>query len=108
MKWSDQQELFQSMINLEKDLLDRKGLEYSSDTDSLANFKAKLDIGVSPMQVAWIFLEKHLSSIKSYIKLGHELSDESIEGRINDARNYLFLIACLVKEQKNKSSDGAQ
>ncbi len=104
MKWSEQQEYFNSMINEEKDLLDRKGREYSSDSDCLANFKSKLDIGVNSLQVAAIFMDKHYSSIKSFIKVGHEISDESIEGRISDMRNYLFLLSLLIKEQKSTGS----
>lgn len=101
MRWSEQQELFQQMVNEERVLLENKGREYSSDTDSLANFKTKADIGLSPMQVAMVFMDKHYSSIKSYVKNGKELSSESIEGRIADMRNYLFLLAALIKEKKS-------
>lgn len=100
MKWSEQQEIFQKMVNVEKELLDKKGHEYAADHDALANFKSKIEIGVSPLQVAMIFMDKHYSSIKSYVKLGHELSDESIEGRIHDMRNYLALLYMLVQEHK--------
>jgi len=102
MKWSEQQEFFQQMVNVEKELLDKKGREYAADQDCLANFKSKLEIGVSPLQVAMIFMDKHYSSIKSYVKLGHEISDESIEGRIHDMRNYLGLLYMLIQESKAK------
>jgi len=102
MKWSEQQEFFQQMVNVEKELLDKKGREYAADQDCLANFKSKLEIGVSPLQVAMIFMDKHYSSIKSYVKLGHEISDESIEGRIHDMRNYLALLYMLIQESKAK------
>ena len=111
MKWQEQQDIFNMMISEEKDLLDRKGREYAADADALANFRSKLDIGVSPLQVAMIFLDKHMSSIKSYVRVGHEISDESIEGRIHDARNYLALIYMLISEKKKTESiksDGVQ
>lgn len=100
MKWSEQQEIFQRIVNVEKDLLDKKGHEYAADEDCLANFRSKLEIGVSPLQVAMILMDKHYSSIKSYVKLGHELSEESVEGRIHDMRNYLALFYMLVQEHK--------
>ena len=101
MRWSEQQELFQRMINEERLLLENKGREYASDDDSLANFKTKVDIGLTPMQVAMVFMDKHYSSIKSYVRTGREISNESIEGRIADMRNYLFLLSALIKEKKS-------
>jgi len=99
MQWKRQQDLFKIMIKEELDLLNKKGAEYASDADALDNFKkGAADIGIDPKQILWIFLNKHLSSIKSYIKKGHTISDEPIAGRIQDARNYLFLLLCLIDE----------
>lgn len=100
MNWNEHKRLFDKMIDEETDLLYKKGLEYAGDTDSLGNFKDCDDIGIDPKQKLWIFLSKHLSSIKSYIKNGTEYSTESIEGRINDARNYLALLYMLIQEEK--------
>lgn len=101
MKWSEQQALFKAMVKEEADILNRKGAEYASDADANANFKKRAeDIGIDSKQILWIFLSKHLDSIKSYIKKGREISDEPIMGRINDARNYLFLLHCLIEEDK--------
>ena len=105
MKWSEQQSLFRSIVKEEADILNRKGAEYASDTDANANFKKRAeDIGIDPKQILWIFLSKHLDSIKSFIKKGKEISDEPIAGRINDARNYLFLLSCLIEEEKQVKS----
>lgn len=106
MKWDRQQAEFESMIVELKDLLFNKGKEYAGDYDALGNFKSGLDIGITSNQKLWIFLDKHLCSIKSYIKHGQTFSNESIEGRINDAINYLFLLRCLIAEEKeNKNSE---
>jgi hypothetical protein len=102
MKWQEQKDIFEEMVEHERELLNSKGREYAADDDCLANFNSKSDLGVTPLQTAYIFLDKHLSSIKSYIRIGHEISNESIEGRIHDARNYLALIAMLIKEKKTK------
>lgn len=101
MHWNEQKELFNKIVEDERYLLEEKGREYASDKDSLANFKSKMDIGVNPLQVAMIFMDKHYSSIKSYVKTGKELSNESIESRIADMRNYLFLMYALIKERES-------
>jgi hypothetical protein len=108
MKWQEQQALFKAMVKEEAELLNTKGLEYASDADALANFKKRAeDVGVDPKQILWIFLSKHLDSIKSYIRKGATISNEPIEGRVNDARNYLFLLICLIKESQEQAAKKA-
>ena len=102
MRWEQQKALFDEMVADLNSLLTKKGREYASDADALANFKNADDIGVSPLQKALIFAEKHWFSIKSYAKRGKELSNEPIEGRVHDMINYLFLILCLIKEGKQE------
>jgi hypothetical protein len=41
-----------------------------------------------------------MDSIRNYTLHGIEASDESIEGRIMDARNYLLLLGGIIKENK--------
>lgn len=110
MKWERQKQEFDTLKKELEDLLVNKGREYAGDHDALGNFKTGLDIGVSPEQKLWIFLDKHLSSIKSYIKHGKTFSNETIESRINDAVNYLFLLRCIIAEKNEEShkdkSDG--
>lgn len=103
MNWAEHRRHFDKMIEEEADLLYKKGLEYAGASDSLGNFKDCDDIGVDPKQKLWIYLSKHLSSIKSYIKNGQVLSNESIESRIADARNYLALLYMLIQEEKQQS-----
>lgn len=101
MRWEEHKRLFDEMVEAEKDLLYKKGLEYAGANDSLGNFKDCDDIGLDPKQKLWVYLSKHLSSIKSFIKNGQEFSNESIEGRIADARNYLALLHLLIQEEKS-------
>lgn len=100
MKWSEQQALFKAMVKEEADLLNNKGKEYASDHDALDNFKSQaVEMGVDPLVVLAIFMNKHYRSIQSYIRNGRKTkSSESIEGRIADLRNYAFLAACLIKD----------
>lgn len=84
-----------------------KGGEYSGAKNALAYFETVAkDAEVMPEKVLWIFLKKHLESIRSYINNldmrvdGHDklyddlpVLSEPIEGRIVDAITYLCLFA---------------
>ena len=100
MLLDEQRRLFEQMIQQERELMETKGKEYSSEADCLANFKDCESIGLDPEKKLWVYLSKHLSSITSYIKNGKEYSNEPIEGRIADARNYLALLYMLIQERK--------
>jgi len=50
--------------------------------------------------VAMVYLLKHMDSIRNYVLNGVEASDESISGRIRDARNYLMLLHAILLESK--------
>ena len=102
MKWSEQQALFKASIKIESELLNQKGSEYASDADALANFKGQaVDLGVDPLVVCSVLMNKHYRSIQSYIRKGGKTSsNEPIEGRVADMRNYLFLMLCLIEESK--------
>lgn len=100
MLWVEQSRLFEKMIEAERNLLLSKGKEYAGDADCLANFKDSDCIGLDPKQKLWVYLSKHMASIASYIKNGKEFSNETIESRIADARNYLALLYMLIQEEK--------
>lgn len=88
-----------------------KGEEYArSDDDQLANFKRQAaEFGLVPEKILGIYLNKHLDSIKTYIK--HKTPDsvyalaEPIEGRIDDAILYLLLLKAMVVEEKEARFD---
>ena len=92
--------LFVKMCEEERELLMQKGIEYSGKVDRLANFKRLAnDLGLLPVQILWVYLTKHLDSIRSYLKNGKVMSNETIESRIADARNYLALLRGLIEEE---------
>lgn len=85
-------------------LTDSKGKEYSRDADQLMNFKRQAaELGVSPLVVLAVYLNKHLDAVKSFIKNGREFS-EPIEGRIDDAILYLILLKALISDLRNQPS----
>lgn len=94
------QKFYDDMVEEELDLLYRKGMEYSGKEDRHANFKrlAK-QLNLSPEKILWIYLTKHLDGILSYIN-GEYTGSEPIRGRIEDARNYLALLAGMIADKK--------
>lgn len=84
-----------------------KGAEYTEGSvDRLANFRRTGEECDIPMEKAWyVFFNKHLSAIKSYLKNGNKVkSNEPIESRIMDCIVYLFLFykMTIELEQNNR------
>lgn len=81
-----------------------KGKEYTvSDEDKLKNFKSIAErMKTTPANVAMVYLLKHMDSIRNYVLSGVEASDEPINGRIRDARNYLLLLEAIINEGKKR------
>lgn len=74
-----------------------KGEEYSRDADQLANFRrAAAEAGISAEQAWLVFFNKHIDSIKTWIRGGK--ITEGIEGRIDDAILYLCLLKALGRD----------
>ena len=82
-----------------------KGAEYTvGSKDRLANFRGVAeDVGI-PMEKAWyVFFNKHLRALQSYIKNGCQVkSNEPISGRIMDLVVYLTLFHKMVLEIERK------
>ena len=88
--------IMKRMLENEEKIMCYKGMEYTAGdlkTDRLANFyRIAKELDQDPKVVCYIYLKKHLDSIACYVKNGKEYTEEKIEGRINDARNYLILL----------------
>lgn len=93
-------ELLASLRVEEEGILFSKGEEYTlGDADQLANFKrVARRYNLDPLEVFGIFLEKHVDAIASYIVSRKTFSNETITGRIIDARNYLALGLALIHD----------
>jgi hypothetical protein len=101
-------ELLAKMEETEHGIMCTKGMEYcqgDAEKDRLANFyRLGVELNVDPKLVLWIYLKKHLDSIVCYIKQGKEYSEEKIDGRIHDARNYLVLLQGIINQQKGEKN----
>lgn len=99
-------EMLARMEEEEHKIMGTKGMEYTrgnADTDRLANFyRLGKELDLDPKIILWVYLSKHIDSIACYIKKGQEYSEERIESRIHDARNYLALLNGLIEEQKKE------
>jgi hypothetical protein len=84
-------------------LMKAKGAAYSGAEDVLDNFKRNAKrVGVSPFQIWLVYFNKHIDAITNAIKNnpGYPVEPtESMEGRINDAINYLFLLKGLLVDE---------
>lgn len=102
MRFDERAQLINDFIDTYcKPLMASKGAEYSrGEEDCNSNFKRVAEAtGNTPLQVAYVYLAKHLDSIANYIKTGQAPSGEPIEGRLADAVNYLFIMHSLIKEE---------
>ena len=101
MTLDELKKLHEDIINKETDILLTKGKEYCITEDRLKFFKDYANkLNITPEKVCAIFMLKHFNSIISYVNSGKNLSDENIESRILDARNYLLLLLAINKEGK--------
>lgn len=104
MKHEIFKEFFQNLVGTETQLMETKGEEYcKGNPDRLHNFKdIASDLGLDPLQVWSVYFKKHVDSILSYVRNGSVKSDEPIESRFYDARNYLALGLALIEDLKKK------
>jgi hypothetical protein len=84
-------------------LSDKKRIEYcngNQDVDVHTNFKVIGEkLGLTPMQVLSVYLNKHIESLSSFFKTGTTYSDETIESRVMDIINYLLLAMSMKNDQ---------
>jgi hypothetical protein len=106
MTASEYKQMRDEFLKATLELSDNKRIEYTEGNhmdNVLWNFESSAkDVNSTPMKVLIIFLNKHLSSLKSYFRTGKEFS-ESIEGRIMDIINYLLLLVAMIRSEREQS-----
>jgi hypothetical protein len=81
-------------------LLESKGSDYigGKEQNAFQNFKDGAQAnGITKYQVWGVLFNKHIGSIFTYIKK-RKVESESIDSRIADAINYLFILRNMLKE----------
>ncbi len=100
MTFAEFDELQDTILVLVKRMRDTKGKEYANSEDRFANFnRLAAQLGLTNIQVGWVYTAKHLDSIAQYCRTQKTYSDEPIMGRIVDAIVYLTLIGGMIEEQ---------
>lgn len=80
-----------------------KGRDYAGNDDRLANFKRHAEqVDIDPLKIWAVYYNKHHDAIMTFVRMhAHESyqPSEPIEGRIEDAILYLFLLLGLIHDQ---------
>lgn len=96
---SEFQKVLESVFSSMRNLTQTKGEEYAGSEDQFANFKRSAEqAGITKHQVWLVFFNKHMDSIKYFVKNGKLESTESIQSRIDDAILYLILLRGMIEE----------
>lgn len=96
--------ILQSRESEQRNLRQLKGRAYAGDGDIFANFKRNAErVGVSKYQIWLVYFNKHIDSINNAIKQNPNApvdQSEGMAGRIDDAANYLKLLAGMLAEDE--------
>lgn len=111
MNWDDREAFVDKSFERRNNITRQKNVEYVvGDKDSLANFKKiGKTFNIDPVLVCSIYLQKHLDSIATFLRKYIEEEDsykrrdlaetgEGIISRLDDARNYLDIMECLLAD----------
>ena len=99
MNSGDFDQIVAAARNRQDVLLRAKGDDYTRhEPDRLSNFKRSgAALGLTPLQVWGIFINKHIDAVMAYVKTG-QVESESIYGRLDDIVNYCYLGEAIIRE----------
>jgi len=84
-----------------KEMLVKKGEDYSTSDDRLDNFKsAEQFTSLSQWQCWEALFFKHIQSLRTYFRSGRKQLNEDVHHRIRDSINYLILLEAMLVEEK--------
>lgn len=101
----------ESLLTGAREIMEAKGAEYANDDDRCENFKIAAELlGVDPLTVWAVYFFKHISSIMTFVKVGGDETklSEPIEGRFQDAINYLVLGSALICDRRREPQPSAK
>jgi hypothetical protein len=86
-----------------KAILISKGKDYNPTGIAFDDLnEAAKDIDRGPVHVLWIYMGKHISAIRTFIRRGN-VASEPVRGRLMDLANYCAMMAVLQDSEKRKS-----
>jgi len=87
-----------------KKILDSKGRDYSPKNEAFGEVhEIAKELEISPEKVLWVYLRKHYTSIKKFIR-DKQLHSEPMETRLYDLANYCALLFALIEDGKKDSA----
>ncbi len=109
MNQADLTKLVQEFQAEQRKIILEKGTSYSGATDGqmdrLANFKrVAAQMGVAPLQCWLCYFLKHVDSVCTYVRTGHE--SEGLRSRALDLANYAMLGVALDLEAQPELRSG--
>ncbi len=86
--------------------LKSKNAKYSSNLDTLHNFRAGADIfGGTPAEACWGYLTKHLVALRDKV-MRNDFSDrEDFLEKCQDSINYIRFLWCIGNDNVEKEND---
>jgi len=77
------------------EILNTKGKDYTPEDESLKEVREiAAEAGITPRQVLWVYLRKHVSAIQRWVSVG-KVESEPVAGRLRDLANYAALMRVL-------------
>lgn len=93
MKLQDRQDFLKLFFSGCLSITQKKGKDYNpTGVPFLEVLETCVEGGMTPTQVLFVYYRKHASAIRAYLEKGH-LESEPILGRLQDAANYMGMIA---------------
>ncbi len=82
-------------------ILAKKGKDYNPTDMAFDDLRhAAKTLGIKLSGVLWVYMQKHINAVESYIKNG-SMASEPIRGRLMDLANYCGMMAVLIEEEKH-------
>lgn len=83
--------------------LTEKNARYSSNGDSLHNFRSGADIlGGTPAQACWGYLTKHLVALRDMVERNDFHNRDDLLEKCQDSINYIRFLWCIANEEMEK------
>ena len=103
-------DLFQALLDEldgnSLETLKTKNARYSSNGDSLHNFRKGADIGGgTPAQACWGYLTKHLVALRDMVQRDDFSNREDFLEKCQDSINYIRFLWCIGNDKSNKEGE---
>lgn len=101
MNFKRREELTSEFFKKCNEILSSKGRDYTIDDQAFKEVHAIAEeMGTDAVKVLWVYMRKHITAVKTYVKKG-QVESEPIDGRLMDLANYCALMYALIRDGQN-------